>query len=266
MAACLIASVLPSCRVWAKPRRCGSSACSTASRVPEPGSRSSQRARRSSSSDQPAGHRRQPRSPAGPAARRSPAGRARGTGLRSGRRPRPGAARQRPRRHCCRCAGRPRPAAPGAAVRRCVAAAGNCRWWYWRPAPAAAVPLRWVAAGGQLTLQVGGVDQQGARRLQQCAAMPVQRQTAADAVEQRGAEVCLQLLQAALLADCESAMAWPAAVVLPWSAMATKTCSWRKVRRMALTFLMGRFHPYYSFYRSATDAHACPITPALPLP
>jgi hypothetical protein len=55
--------------------------------------------------------------------------------------------------------------------------------------------LRRVAAGGQLPLQVGGVDQQGARRLQQRAAVPVQGQAAADAVEQRGAEVRLQLLQ-----------------------------------------------------------------------
>ena len=68
MAACLIASVLPSCRVWAKPRRCGNSACSTASRVPEPGSRSSQRhgAVRPATS---AGRRRRRRSPADPAAR-----------------------------------------------------------------------------------------------------------------------------------------------------------------------------------------------------
>ncbi|KAG1256590.1 hypothetical protein G6F65_016253 [Rhizopus arrhizus] len=55
--------------------------------------------------------------------------------------------------------------------------------------------LRRVAARGQLSLQVGGIDQQRARRLQQRAAVPVQGQATADAVEQRGAEMCLQLLQ-----------------------------------------------------------------------
>ncbi len=52
-----------------------------------------------------------------------------------------------------------------------------------------------IAAGGQLPLQVGGVDQQRAGRLQQRAAVAVQGQAAADAVEQRGTEVCLQFLQ-----------------------------------------------------------------------
>lgn len=56
-------------------------------------------------------------------------------------------------------------------------------------------PLRRVSAGGQLPLQISGIDQQGARRLQQCAAVPVQRQATADAVEQRRTEVRLQFLQ-----------------------------------------------------------------------
>ncbi|MNV56229.1 hypothetical protein D3C71_1485010 [compost metagenome] len=68
--------------------------------------------------------------------------------------------------------------------------------------------------------------------------------------------------RAALLADWESAMAWPAAVVLPWSAMATKTCSWRSVRRMPITCVMGRFHRYYSFYGSIAWMQAVRISPA----
>ena len=33
---------------------------------------------------------------------------------------------------------------------------------------------------------------------------------------------------------------------------------------MEITRWIGRFHPYYSFYRSSSQAHACPISPALP--
>ncbi|KAG1387008.1 hypothetical protein G6F59_016597 [Rhizopus arrhizus] len=46
-----------------------------------------------------------------------------------------------------------------------------------------------------LSLQVGGIDQQRARRLQQRAAVPVPGQATADAVALRGAELCRQLLQ-----------------------------------------------------------------------
>ena len=169
MAACLIASVLPSCRVWAKPRRCGNSACSTASRVPEPGSRSSQRARRSSSSDQRGGV-----GGADDHQRILLPGRDLQTALMARAFDQAGVDVQA--LHGGDYAStvvdaqvdfglRRPPQQFSDALRQQVVADGGTGGQY-QPQRS---PLRRVSAGGQLPLQISGIDQQGARRLQQCA-------------------------------------------------------------------------------------------------
>ncbi|KAI1691727.1 hypothetical protein DdX_21685 [Ditylenchus destructor] len=170
---------------------------------------------------------------------------------------RPGAAPRPPRQRCCRCADRPRPAVPAAAARRCAAAAGSCRWWYWRPVPAATAPPGSGPPRQPTAAQIDGIDQQRARRLQQRAAVAVQRQATADAIEQRRAEVRLQFLQGGAAGGTGKAR---------WPGQRRWCCRGRRWRRRPaagggsgardITCFMGRFHRYYSFYGSIASMQA----------
>ena len=81
-------------------------------------------------------------------------------------------------------------------------------------------------------LQVARLLEQRHRHRQQGAAVLVEHQPAADAVEQRGAEAASSSAASAVLAaDCERATRSAAARVEPARAVATKTSSWRRVRR-----------------------------------
>jgi hypothetical protein len=71
---------------------------------------------------------------------------------------------------------------------------------------------------------------------QQRAAVLVEHQPAADAVEQQGADRAFEVGRALLAADCERAMRSAAARVLPPRAVATKTSSWRRLRRRRVEF------------------------------